>query len=82
MTAQAVSPGAVKFRLRARAFESLLRRRRFRQADVAAACGVSKATVTLWKLGRIAVRGDYALTVAALLNASFDELFERKGGTA
>lgn len=75
----AVSPNAVKFWLRTRAFERLLGEHRFRQIDVAAACEVSKSTVTRWKDRSLAVRGDYALTICALLNAGFGDLFDREG---
>lgn len=77
-----VSPNAVKFWLRTRTFTRLLGERGFRQIDVAAACEVSKSTVTRWKGRTLSVRGDYALTVCALLNAGFAELFEKERAEA
>lgn len=68
---------AVRFRFRARAFGRLLAHRGFRASDIAQAVGVSRATVSRWEHGTLSVRGDHALTVAALLNAKFEELFVR-----
>ncbi len=73
-----VSPKGIRFRLRQEAFDRLLALRGFRQADVAAALGVNKATVSRWRTGAT-VPGDHALRVAALLNAGFRTLFAQDG---
>lgn len=70
--------GAVRFRLRRRPFDRVLAARGFRQADLAAAAGVSRATVSRWRAGTLWVRGESALLLASLLGADFRELFAQE----
>lgn len=70
---------AVRFLLRTDVFDRLLKERGFLADDVAGAVQVDKSTVSRWRTRAISVRGDYALTVCALLGCGFSDLFEREG---